>query len=214
MSNDGTGYWLAGGFDADGGASGVFYVNQGSTGAYSPVFTGTTNPNTTAIFNGQLYAGCQSAPDAGFTSRIFSIGMGTPQSTSGATSLAGIPGNIAPLDFTVLDLDSTPGVDTVYTAEGYLGVRKWSKDGGAYSMSAQFNLGAGVDGGTGTGCRTVAATQKGADVYVICATAEASKNHIVLWIDVGGTTTGAQTQGTIIYTAPGNAAFRGLAFPQ
>jgi hypothetical protein len=201
-SVDGTAYWLGGTASTGNFDAGVRYVVHNSTGATADVYSGLQNIRAVEIIGTQLYASTGSTPPTGLTSRVFSIGTGTPISnTTTVGSLTGValtaPGNYALLDMsTVIN-----GYDTLYVAEtggSLVGARKYTYDGLNWTETAFFPIPA------GTGF-FVAAKPTSATSATVLVTAGAG---VLKWEDTG--LSGNADAGILVAAPPTGSAFRGV----
>jgi hypothetical protein len=218
-SVDGNQYWLAGNLAAsvpDAGG-GVRYVVQGSAGSTSAVLTDIANIMSVFVSsNGVVYASTAQPvplPDGGSVGPVvLSLGM-TPMSVSVPQRLPGVAVP-EPQGFAVLDLSAAvPGDDTVYVTNNDVngGVRRYSFNGQAWTQTARFLPGSPDGGPSSVSCTQVAAQQVGADVIVLCTTAEFSANRVVKFVDVQGAS-GNLSAGQTLTRAPPQQIYRGVAF--
>lgn len=203
VSNDGTGYWTAGG------SNGVRYAAHGAATAKNLSAT-VTNMRSIGIYDNKLFLAHASGTAV---SRVYQIGtsLSTTDST-GATSLPGIQTTATPItsaDFYFADLsDAVPGPDVLYIA-----------DEAATGGIVKYSLVADTWVETGK----LANTLDGASSYRTLA-GEKTANGVVLF---GSRTSGTQLfklydnggyngpiTGTpvVIATAETNTGFRGVAF--
>jgi hypothetical protein len=200
VSTDGIAFWTSGHASSVFNA-GVRYASLNSSS--SERLSGTvTNVRVVNIFDGQLYVSAQSGSFRG----INTVGVGVPTDPDQTIEL--LPGfdpvGISPHGFFFAD------VNTLYTADERTltnggGLQKWTFDGTnwthAYTM--QTGLSSGLRAVTGIVDRA------GTTLYVITADAIASfaGNRLMRIVD-----TGEFSDFVLIATAPGNTAFRGVAF--
>lgn len=134
-SDDGTRFW---GVSGDGSATdppglgGVLYATLGATSGTQIAAGPPTNVRSVNIFGGQLYVSSQQGNNVG--RGILTVGSGLP-TTAGQTMML-IPGHgtsaASPTmrDFVILDLNpAVAGLDTIYSANEYNGLRKYSFNG-------------------------------------------------------------------------------------
>lgn len=125
------------------GLGGVFFATLGATTGITITTTSDplvpTNLRSINIFAGQLYASSQQGEGRG----IMTVGSGLPTTAgqpltllfgAGATRTTTIIPTVR--DFVILDLNaSVPGVDTIYSANEYNGLRKYTFNGTAWALS-------------------------------------------------------------------------------
>ena len=192
---DGSEFWVAGA--GSGATSGIFHVALGGTSA-TRLLAGAYR--IAHIFAGQLFASLAGS--------VNQIGTGLPTATGQtATPLTASTNSHA---FVVLDLDSTPGPDTIYLARdtgataNVLNIQKWTFDGDAWAQDTAF-----APALTGTGnavnARGVAAFVSPAGVRLVVTTVN---NRLVALLDDGATSTPAVT---VLHTADANYSYRGVA---
>jgi hypothetical protein len=206
-SQDGTGFWIAGG-NGTPSSAGIWYVGLGSTGAATQLVTG--NPVNTRIlhvFSGQVYG---TSNTTGFRN-VFTVGSGLPTTApQTATALAGMPttSTPSPYSFVLFDRDvNVAGYDTLYLADNSTGsgnvkgIQKWTlgSSGGTWTKTSTLNLSSAV------GFLGLAGVVTGSGVTLIATTDEALP-RVVVFVDNGGTPTA-----TTPLTSGTNTAFRGVA---
>ncbi|MFM7203432.1 MAG: putative metal-binding motif-containing protein [Myxococcota bacterium] len=213
---DGTGFWTAGTSSPNTSmgevpSGGVQYVALAGTSA-TQVLATPDNTRYAYVYGNQLYASSASGTSRGVTA----VGTGTP-TTSGQTGTL-LPGfdPAATLGsiyaFAMFDLDpAVPGVDTLYAADDTTvstvgGLIKYSFDGTTWTKKTTFIT------GLSAGLRGLAAKQMPDGILIVATTADStsstSGNKIVTLLDNGISTPSFK----IITTAPGNTAYRGVAF--
>ncbi|MDB4946281.1 MAG: uncharacterized protein JWP97_5815 [Labilithrix sp.] len=203
-STDGTTFWVAGEGGMLGVTGGVWTAAFGGTTA-TQIFGGPpTNLRSAGIFGDQLFASSQSGADL----HLFAIGTGLP-TTAGQTGTQ-LPGvavaGSLPHGFVMLDLDGTPGLDTLYVADtnglgGAGGVQKWTFAAGTWTLAATFK--------TGLTSAPVFLTAKviGTNVVLLGVTGE-TLARIVRIIDDGVNT---NPTAAVLGTAAAGSQYRGLA---
>jgi hypothetical protein len=203
VSTDGTEFWAAGnGSPAVNG--GVRFATFG--GNTSVLLSETpTNTRVAAIFNNQLYVTTMSGAFRG----VSTIGTGVP--TSGGQSTVLLPGvdpsttsPASAYDFFFADTNTLYVADDRTIANGG-GVQKWTFDGASWTLVYTMNTGltAGVRGLAGM------ADRAGNTLYVTTAdtTNSSTGNKLMRVVDLG-----QFSDFVLIAAAPGNTAFRGVAF--
>lgn len=200
-SNDGSGYWTAGG------SQGVRYVSHGSNASVL-VSNTVTNSRSIKIWGEQLFL----THSSGNTNpRLMTVGTGTP-TTEGNTN-TGLPGfstTGAYVDFYFFDRDATePGDDVVYIADDGAGMRKFSKVGGTWVENGLFGEASdvfrGLTGIVENDTIVLYATRRG-------GSAAAGGGQIVKIIDSAVYNSPIRASDHILATAATNTAFRGIAF--
>jgi hypothetical protein len=192
-STDGTSLWVGGG------SGGVRYAMLGSATSVQ-LSTDSTNVRYVTVTGGQLYASSQKA-----SIRIAMVGSGAP--TTGGQSivnLPGTPGSGTPDAFVLLDLDGTPGVDTLYVADEALGLLKYNLVAGTWAARGSAGVGAdayrGLTAIVSGQSVTLYATRKGDSGGEIASLTDAS--------GFNGTLSGVPNK---VADAGPNEAFRGIA---
>jgi len=198
VSPDGIQFWIG----AMGNSAGIRYTTYGSP--TSTLVTGPFSARSLDIFNGQLFAATN---QTGFLP-ISTVGTGLPASLS---SIQPLPGFTNPplnsQEFVFLDLDNTPGLDTLYVTN-FGGISKFSLNSGAWSAQGSFTL-ANTTNWLGLSAQVV-----GNNVELYAVANRSLQNQLVRVTD---TTTFNATLSNgnghqVIATAPTGASFRGLAF--
>jgi hypothetical protein len=117
------------------GLGGVFFATLGASSGTTIAAGPPTNVRSVNIFGGQLYASSQQGSGVG--RGILTVGSGLP--TTAGQSMTLLPGlgsnTTSPTtrDFVMLDLNSgVAGVDTIYSAHEWNGLRKYSLVGGTW----------------------------------------------------------------------------------
>lgn len=147
-SDDGTRFWAVSGDGSSKdppGLGGVYFTTLGSstgttlteTRSADPAVRTVSNLRSINIFGGQLYASSQQIARTG--RGVLTVGTGLP--TTPGQPLTLIPGHgtnpTSPTvrDFVMLDLNpAVPGLDTLYTANEYNGLWKYSLVGGEWAV--------------------------------------------------------------------------------
>lgn len=197
-STDGTALWFTGG------AGGIRYAPFGSSTSTPINIAGTpSNLRQLAIFDQQLYFSTSS----GSAFRIGSVGSGTPISVDQPLhALPGFPLNGSPYAFALLDLDAgVAGVDTLYVADdgnsAGTGLAKYSLVGGSWVSNGKI----GVDADDYRGL-TAISTGGSVQLYAL-----RKGNELVALTDASGYNGALSGEPTLLATAAGNTAFRGIA---
>jgi hypothetical protein len=240
-SDNGTRFWAVSGDGSPSdppGLGGVFYATLGATSGIT--ITGTNNAEPTNlravnIFGGQLYVSSQQGAARG----VASVGTGLP--TTPVQPIAVLPGHgggnavtASPTtrDFVLLDLEpSVPGVDTMYSAHEYNGLRKYSWNGSAWALNGVVQ-GSGANTGTGAPAvgnqvfRRLIAVANGSSVtiyatrYQVLTTvldgtetviATETNGELVRLTDASGYNGGFAGIPTVLIPARANIAIRGVA---
>ncbi|HEY2385888.1 MAG TPA: esterase-like activity of phytase family protein [Candidatus Binatia bacterium] len=192
-STDGTSMWVGGG------AGGVRYATLGATSSVQ-LSADSTNVRYVTVAGGQLYASSQKG-----SIRVATVGSGAP-TTAGQTiaNLPGTPATGSPDAFVLVDLDGTPGVDTLYVADEAAGLLKYSLSGGGWIASGSA--------GTGTDAyRGLAAIVSGGAVTLYATRRGDTGGELVSLADLSGF--GGALSGTpaMVAAAGASQAFRGVA---
>jgi hypothetical protein len=211
-SQDGTGFWIAGGNGMPS-TAGIWYVGLGSTGAATQLVISTASPPTQPVntrilhvFGGQLYG----TSNTTLFRNVFTVGSGLPATApQTATAFAGMPTSStpSPYSFVLFDRDANvAGYDTLYLADdssgsgNVKGIQKWTLgSGGTWSKTSTLNLSPTV------GFRGLAGIVTGSDVTLIATTDESSP-RLVVFVDSGGTVTS-----TVVTNLIANSVLRGVA---
>jgi hypothetical protein len=201
VSNDGSGYWTAGG------SNGVRYAEHGSNTAKNLSAT-VTNMRSIGIYDNKLYL-CHSSGTA--MSRVYQVGATLSSTDSvGATTLPDIPStSITASDFYMVDLsDAVPGPDVLYIAdEGATGgIIKYSLVGGVWVETGK--IANSLDGATTY--RSIAGEKTATGVVLFGA--RSSSTQLFKLYDIGGYNGPITGTPVVLATAEANTAFRGVAF--
>ncbi len=193
-SADGSSFYIAGG------AGGVNYAPLGATTSTNIIAT-PANLRQLNIYGGQLYASSGSGTG---TKGVMSIGSGLP-TTPGqtATRLPGLSDTLTAdsYGYYFADLDGTPGVDTLYVADGTAanGLQKFSLQNGSWVAS-------GAASGKYVGLTGV---QQGGSVTLFATSATGTQ--LVKLTDASGYLGTFSATPTVLTTAKTNTALRGVA---
>lgn len=207
VSTNGTDLWACGG-GSIGTTGGVHYATLGATTSTRLHSTGTAQLRSLAITAGQLYVcGNFNSP------RIGTVGTGTP-TTAGQTitNLPGLPVNIDPGQFVLLDLNpGIAGPDVLYFTEDNNGIQKYSLVSGTWVLNG--TLGNGSDD-----YRYFTAKVSGSSVTIYITRGGGNTNTIkggelVSLTDASGYNgTFSATPTVIASSVTDKTAFRGVAF--
>ena len=203
-ASDGVNLWVAGNGNTVSGVptGGVHLVTTLGGSASTQISSAVTNTRNATIYDGQLFISHAS----GSTSRIGSVGTGTPTTTGQPiTSLPGYPTSTgSPYAYLLVDLDEgVSGNDTLYVADDSSGLLKYSLVGGSWVDNGKIGVSSDQYRGlTGVahedGSVTLFATRKG--------------NEFVKVIDIAGYNATIDGTPTIIATGSTGFAYRGVAF--
>ncbi|WP_291423386.1 DUF3616 domain-containing protein [Deinococcus sp.] len=192
-SANGSSFYIAGG------AGGVNYAPLGATTSTNILAT-PANLRQLNIYGGQLYASSSVTGTKG----VLSIGSGLP-STPGQTA-ARLPGLSDTLSadsysYYLADLDGTPGLDTLYVADGTAanGLEKFSLQSGSWVTS-------GAASGKYVG---LTGAQQGNSVTLFAT--NAAGTQLVKLTDASGYLGSLSGAPTVLTTAKTNTALRGVA---
>lgn len=196
-STNGTDLWVGGA------AGGVRYTTLGSTTS-TQLSGDTNNIRQVAIFDGQLYISTNVS-----NYLLSSVGSGTPTATGQSLTPLALPAGLASPDaYVFLDMDGTPGVDTLYVADDTLGVLKYCLIGGVWT--AEGTKGNGTNAYRGL---TATVDETGVTLYITRkgGSGAAGGGELVSLLDSSGF--GATMSGSFVLlaTAPTDEAFRGVA---
>jgi predicted extracellular nuclease len=197
VTDDGSRFWTAGA------GGGVHLSSLGSSGTSTQInSTFPTNLRTVGIANGQLTVTTGSAPTG-----IYSIGNGLP--TTGGQTSSLVAAATSPWGFVALDRDdSVPGVDTLYVADDSAspngGILKYSFDGTTWAARGSFRP-------ADNGVRGLTATVTPLGVTLF-ATTSGSPSQLYKVFDVAGYNANISATSSLLVTAAGNTALRGVAF--
>jgi hypothetical protein len=199
-STDGTNLWVAGA------AGGVRFTTLGSTTS-TQLSTTVANIRQTSIFASQLYV----SDSSGSAVRLGTVGTGLP-TTAGQTitNLTGIPTGGSPYGFFFADLDdAVSGLDTLYIADDGAGLVKYALISGTWTAEGTVGTATdayrGLTGSVANGVVTLFAVRKGG------STATGGGEFVSL-VDGSGRLGAFSSTPTLLATAAGNEAFRGVAF--
>ena len=192
-STDGTSLWAAGG------SGGVRFATLGGTTSVQ-LSTDSTNLRSVAIAGGQLYVASQKA-----AIRVATVGSSTP-TTAGQSivNLPGTPDSGTPDALLLLDLDGTPGVDTLYVADEAAGLLKYNLVSGTWV--ARGSAGVGSDA-----YRGVTAIVSGQTVTLYATRKGDSGGEIAVLTDASGFNGTLSGLPNKVAEAGANQAFRGIA---
>jgi Domain of unknown function (DUF4347)/FG-GAP-like repeat/Calx-beta domain len=195
VTNDGSGFWVAG---ASGTIGGLNYVSLGSTGTSTQL--NPLNSRVVNIFNGQLYDSSATTGNIG----INAVGSALP--TTGTPAISLLPGvnNTSAYAYVLLDRTATvAGLDTLYVAD-QTGLFKYSFDGSTWTARGSIL-------GTLTGGLTGLVKGNNAELYATSGTA--AGNNLLKLTD---TTAYNASFSSLFYsnfkTAAANTIFKGVAF--
>ncbi|MFN7769490.1 MAG: DUF11 domain-containing protein, partial [Planctomycetaceae bacterium] len=200
-SIDGTALWVG---TAGGGVRSLAFANAGTSTAISTL----TNVRMVQISGNQLYASSQSG-----SSRVGTVGSGLP--TTGGQSFTNLPGfptdaSSSPYGFYLADLSaSVPGEDTLYVSDdSAFALRKYSLVGGSWTLNGTIGTSTdqyrGLTGVAAGSTVTLYATRKG-------GSGSTGGGELVRLDDSSGYNAGFSGTPTLLATAAGNTAFRGVA---
>jgi hypothetical protein len=201
-SSDGSQFWAAG-TSSSATNGGVWTAPLGGLGA-TQVSNFVNNTRRVKIFFGQLYM--STASTSGFGSvGIVAVGTGLPLTNDSMAMLisTGSSSSVSsPYDFYFADVNTCYIADDLTIANGG-GIQKWVNSGGTWSKVYTLNT------GLTAGCRGLTGVTIGGTTTLYATTADAitgtNGNSIVTVTD-----TGAASAFTVIATADGNTAFRGI----
>lgn len=190
-SLDGTTFWMTGS------TGGLHYATLGATTS-TQVLASPANVRTVADFGSQMYITSSSG-----STRVATVGSGMP-TTAGqtATNLTGTRVTGSPYGVVLLNLTGGAGPDTMYVADDGAGIIKYSLVAG--SWTANGTIGTASDAFRGLSGTVNAGT---VILYATSATKLATATDTA-----GYNATVSSTATTTLVSAPGNTAFRGLAF--
>ena len=193
--SDGTNVWAATS------AAGVRSSTLTSTAASTQVSGTPANDRVMNIFNGQLYVSSAS----GTTLGVATVGTGLPTATGQTTTLLnGFPttGTHSSYDYVFKDANTLYVADDGSPANGG-GIQKWTQSGGVWSLAYTiFN-----NGTTTTAVRGLAGKVDSNNNEVLFAT---TGTQLVSITDPGTAALAAAATPTVLATAPGTSAFRGV----
>jgi hypothetical protein len=199
-SSDGTQIWFAGA------AGGVRFLTVGNTSAITTQLSTTvTNLRQVGIFGSQLFV----SDSSGSAVRVGAVGTGLP-TTAGQTivNIPGFPVAGSPYGFYFADLDTVPGLDTLYVADDALGITK-------YSLVANSWVASGTVGAAADAYRGLTATVNGGTVTLYATrkggSAAPGGGELVSVVDASGYNGAFAGGPTLLVTASANTAFRGVA---
>jgi len=203
VSQDGSEFWVAGA------AGGVRYATLGATTSTSLVSSTYKNQRQLEIADGRLYTSADPTK-AGVT--VATVGSGLP--TSGTNAVTDLPfassasAPVEPYAYSLLTLGSGSGPDTLYVADDSLGeVVKYGLVGGSWvqegSVAVPDVTGLTANDASGSGTVTIYATSSGS------SGTSGTLYEITDSSGIGGTLSGDPS---VIATAGGDEAFRGVAF--
>jgi hypothetical protein len=198
-STNGSALWVAGA------AGGVRFTTLGATTS-TQLSTTVANIRQTNIFASQLYV----SDSSGSAVRLGAVGTGLP-TTAGQTitNLSGIPaGSGSPYAFFFADLDSSvSGLDTLYLTDDGAGIVKYGFNGSTWTAEGTVGTATdtyrGITGIVSSGSVTLFAVRKGGGAT--------GGGELVTLVDASGRLGAFAGTPTLLATAPGNEAFRGVA---
>jgi PEP-CTERM motif len=194
--SDGTNVWAATS------SGGVRSSTLTSTAASTQVSGTPANDRVINIFNGQLYVSSAS----GTTLGVATVGTGLPTATGQTTTLLnGFPttGSHSSYDYVFKDANTVYVADDGTTAAAGGGIQKWTQSGGVWSLAYTiFN-----NGNTTTPVRGLAGKVDSNNNEVLFAT---TGTQLISITDPGTAALAAAATPTILATAPGTSAFRGV----
>lgn len=199
-SVDGTAFWSAGG------GSGLRYSLPGAATS-TQISTASTSLRAVMVFQGQLYA---SGTSSGL--RLVTVGNGLP--TAASTAMAALPGypadGVSPNAFFLCDLSAqVEGIDTLYVADDLLGLAKYCLELGQWTARGRVGNDAddyrGIAGRVRSGQVELFASRKGGG-------SASGGGELVSLADGSGHGAQIVASPTLLRTAAGNTAFRGVAF--
>ena len=198
VSSDGSGFWVGGA------AGGVRYAPLGASTSTSLVSSSYKNVRQLEIVDGRLYA---SADPTKASVTVATVGTGLPTTgTSAVTNLPFATSPVEPYAYSLLTLGSGSTPDTLYVADNSAGaVVKYGLTGGTWVQQGSVAV-SGVTGLTADdsdGTVTVYATSSGS------AGTSGTLYRFTDSSGIGGTLSGTAS---VLATAPGNEAFRGVAY--
>jgi hypothetical protein len=198
-STNGTDLWVSGA------SGGVRYTTLGSTTS-TQLSMGASNVRQVEIYGGQLYASTSSA-----SRYVLTVGSGTPEVPGQSlTALSPLTGLTSPDAFVLLDMDGTPGLDTLYVADDAGGIFKFCLVDGAWK----------AEGSKGNGNNTyrgLTAAVDGPDVTLYTTRKGGSGatggGELVSLVDSSGFDGSITLSGSFVLlaTADTNESFRGVA---
>ncbi len=200
VTDDGSQFWLSGTGDAD--ANGVHYAPFGIAGSSVQIALQPANSRIAGIFDGQLYASTASMAIAG----VHQIGTGLP-TTAGQPNVL-LPGYITTSAnaqaFVMLDRDAgVSGVDTLYVADNFLGLVKYSFDGAAWTSQ----------GAIAGGLQGIAGIVSGTQAVLFVTSGGFGSNQLRRFVDTAAFNAPITGTSTVLTSTGTNAmGFRGVAF--
>jgi hypothetical protein len=193
--SDGTNVWAATS------SGGVRASTLSSTAASTQVSGTPANDRVMNIANGQLYVSSAS----GTTLGVATVGTGLTTAAAQATTLLnGFPttGSHSSYDYVFKDANTLYVADDGSAANGG-GIQKWTQSGGVWSLAYTiFN-----NGTTTTAVRGLAGKVDSNNNEVLFAT---TSTQLVSITDPGTAALAAAATPTVLATAPGTSAFRGV----
>jgi uncharacterized repeat protein (TIGR01451 family) len=202
ISVDGSSFWMAGS------TGGLRHAALASTGSSTLVSATSVNLRNLAIFENQLYV--TSALLAG-SYRVGSVGTGLPTGSGVSTiGLPGLPIIGSPHGIFLADLSSgVAGADTLYVADDGLGLLKYSKVAGTWTLNS--TIGSGSDN-----FRGLAGAVNGTEVTLHATGMGGSTGSgggtLVRIFDASGYNAAFSGVTTPLASADSDRAFRGVAF--
>jgi hypothetical protein len=199
VTDDGKRFWVSG---ANGGSTGgIQFVTIDGSAPQLALLSNLSNVRTVAIFGPESKRQLYGSASSGAFNNVFSVGDGLPASSAAAAPLPGMPASGAsPFAFVFA------GPSTLYVADDRAppagGVQKWTLSGSTWVLSATFTAGT-------VGARGLTGYAVDGGFVLLATTAEASGQHVVMFVDTGAGSPAAAT----LVNAPANEVFRGIALP-
>lgn len=193
-STDCTNLWVSSSLD------GIRAALAGA-GSSTSVASAPASARAVMVADGQLYNSANTGTNS--YKGVNRIGSGTPTTAATATRLPGLSDALtpSPYGFALLDLDGTPGVDTLYLADDSKGITKFSLESGSWVAK-------GTVGDAASAYQGLAAAVSGGTVTLYATRGANTLESIVDASGFGGAFTGTPA---VIATAGASQAFRGVA---